>query len=79
METQIDGVFQAISNDTILEETYSNKKIKNIAWTLQQYKEQIKELEECVIPMNPQKLECKERKMRQTLQKKSHKIGWNNY
>jgi hypothetical protein len=56
METQIDGVFQAISNDTILEETYSNKKIKNIAWTLQQYKEQIKELEECVIPMNPPKI-----------------------
>jgi predicted nucleic acid-binding Zn-ribbon protein len=51
METQIDTFFQAISDETVLEETYSEEKITKIAQTLQQYKEQIKELEECIVPM----------------------------
>ena len=53
METQINEFFEAISDDTTLEEAYSEEKITKIAQTLQQYKEQIKELEEHAVPMNP--------------------------
>jgi peptidoglycan hydrolase CwlO-like protein len=53
METQIDAVFQAISDDTVSEEASSEEKITKIAQTLQQYKEKIKELEERAVPMTP--------------------------
>ena len=56
METQIDAVFQDISIETVLEETYSEKKITKIAQTLQQYKEKIKELEEHALPTTPPKV-----------------------
>jgi hypothetical protein len=53
MQTHINAVFQAISEDTISEEASSEEKITNIAQTLQQYKEKIKELEERAVPMSP--------------------------
>jgi hypothetical protein len=53
METQINTVFQAISDDTVSEEASSEEKITKIAQTLQQYKEKIKELEEHAVPMTP--------------------------
>jgi predicted nucleic acid-binding Zn-ribbon protein len=53
METQINTVFQAISDDTVSEEASSEEKITKIAQTLQQYKEKIKELEERTVPTTP--------------------------
>jgi Mg2+ and Co2+ transporter CorA len=53
METRIDAVFEAISDDTVSEETSLEEKITKIMQTLQQYKEHIKELEERTIPMTP--------------------------
>jgi hypothetical protein len=53
METQIDAIFQAISDETVLEETSSEENITNIVWNLQQYKEWIKELKERAAPTTP--------------------------
>jgi len=51
--TQIDVFFQSISYDTVYDETSLEEKIMKISQTLQQYKDQIKEMEEGVVPMNP--------------------------
>jgi hypothetical protein len=59
METQINEVFQAISNDTVSEEAYSEDNITKIAQTLQQYKEKIKELEERSTYDSPSSLSAK--------------------
>jgi peptidoglycan hydrolase CwlO-like protein len=53
METQIDSVFQAISNETLSKEASLEEKITKIAQTLQTYKEQIKELEERAVHVTP--------------------------
>jgi uncharacterized protein (UPF0371 family) len=53
MENQIQAVFQAISDNEGVQEASSQEKMRKIVQTLQQYKEQIKELEERAVPMTP--------------------------
>jgi dGTP triphosphohydrolase len=51
METQIDGVFQDISYDTVSEEASMKENITKIVKNIQHYKEHIKEQEERALPM----------------------------
>jgi hypothetical protein len=53
MENQIHVVFQAISDNAESEEASSEEKMRKIAQMLQQYKDQIKELEEHAVPTTP--------------------------
>ena len=53
MENQIQAVFQAILEREGVQVASLQDKMINIVHTLQQYKEHIKELEECRVPMTP--------------------------
>jgi peptidoglycan hydrolase CwlO-like protein len=53
MERHISGLFQAIPNNTKLEEASFEEKMRKITQALVKYKEQIKELEERVVPRTP--------------------------
>jgi predicted nuclease with TOPRIM domain len=53
MENQIQVVFQAISESAESEEASLEEKMRKIVQTLQQYKDQIKKLEERAIPTTP--------------------------
>jgi len=53
MENQIHVVFQSISDNAKSEGASLEENMRNIAQNLQQYKDQIKELEECAIPTTP--------------------------
>jgi len=53
MENQIQAVFQAILEREGVQVASLQDKMINIVHTLQQYKEHIKELEECTVPMTP--------------------------
>jgi hypothetical protein len=53
MEHQIHMLFQAIPESTSEEVGSSEEKLRRIEKTIQEYKEKIKELEECVTPTTP--------------------------
>jgi hypothetical protein len=53
MENQIQAVFQAILEREGVQVASSQDKMIKIVHTLQQYKEHVKELEECTVPMTP--------------------------
>jgi predicted nucleic acid-binding Zn-ribbon protein len=53
MEKQINVVFQAISDNAKSEEASLEEKIRKITQDMEQYKEQIKELEEHAVPTTP--------------------------
>jgi t-SNARE complex subunit (syntaxin) len=74
MENQIHVVFQAISDNAESEGASLEEKMRKIAQNLQQYKDQIKELEEHKYLLLLQKSECKESKTRQHLQRTSCRI-----
>jgi hypothetical protein len=53
MEKHIGTVFQTIPDNARLEEVSSKEKMKKIAQVLEQYKSQIKDLEERAVPTTP--------------------------
>jgi peptidoglycan hydrolase CwlO-like protein len=53
MEHQIHMLFQKIPKNTNEEARSSKEKLHRIEQTIQEYKENIKELEECVTPTTP--------------------------
>ena len=53
IEKHIGIVFQTILDNAGLEEVSSEENMKKIAQALEQYKSQIKELEECAVPTTP--------------------------
>jgi hypothetical protein len=53
MEKHISTVFQTIPNNAESEGVSSEEKMRKIVQALEQYKDQIKELEECAVPTTP--------------------------
>jgi hypothetical protein len=62
MENQIHVVFKAIIDSVESEGASSEEKMRNIVHTLQQYKDQIKELEDLTIPTTPPYVRSKREK-----------------
>jgi hypothetical protein len=76
MERQISGVFQAIPDITESEEASPEEKMRKISQALVQYKENIKELEEHTIPMNPSEIRVqREKYATTTIENIAHNIN----